>query len=134
MLIRHFLQEPDMMIDGYFTPESANSTLPKIIDKLKMLAEIRGRLESEERELNEAVSLNEFTRRKRRLNRTLADMYSLIEEIENYDREIRGRLESEERELNEAVSLNEFTRRKRRLNRTLADMYSLIEEIENYGC
>ncbi len=73
-----------MMIDGYFTPESANSTLPKIIDKLKMLAEIRGRLESEERELNEAVSLNEFTRRKRRLNRTLADMYSLIEEIENY--------------------------------------------------
>src|SRR5579883_2763896 len=50
MLIRHFLQEPDMMIDGYFTPESANSTLPKIIDKLKMLAEIRGRLESEERE------------------------------------------------------------------------------------
>ncbi|MEM0117160.1 MAG: DUF2203 domain-containing protein [Conexivisphaerales archaeon] len=74
------------MKDGYFTPEEVNSLLPKITDKLKLLAETRSRLEREEKELREAEvsSLIDYTRRKRKLNRTMADMYALIEEVEEY--------------------------------------------------
>ena len=74
------------MPPGYFTPEEANSILPRIIDRLNLLSELRIKLQQQEKRLIQAeyMSLVEYAREKRKLNKLLSGVYALIEEIEEF--------------------------------------------------
>jgi hypothetical protein len=74
------------MPDGYFTPEEANSILPKLADKLNTLTHLRSRLQKQQQAVSEALEgrLVDFTREKRKENKLVTEIYSVVEEIEAF--------------------------------------------------
>ncbi|MDG6934322.1 MAG: DUF2203 domain-containing protein [Nitrososphaerota archaeon] len=72
------------MAEGYFTPQDADLMLPKLVDALKHLTQLKEALDQIQESLNISgeLSIVEFSRQKRRLNRVVSDLYRQIEEIE----------------------------------------------------
>lgn len=73
------------MAGGYFTPQDANLILPKLVDALKHLTQLKESLDEtqESLKISGELTIVEFSRQKRRLNRVVSDMYRQIEEIED---------------------------------------------------
>jgi hypothetical protein len=74
------------MAGGYFTPQEADAVIPRLSDALRHLTQIKGMLEKAQDSLRDSdnLTLVEFSRQKRKLNRILSDLYRQIEEIEEF--------------------------------------------------
>ncbi|MEM0075650.1 MAG: DUF2203 domain-containing protein [Conexivisphaerales archaeon] len=73
------------MRNGYFTPEQVNRLIPKLVDRLSFLLQLKQRIIEQQGKLAEAQAnstLGAFCEEKRVLNKLVADFYAQVEEIE----------------------------------------------------